>query len=104
MGDGRVAIFASFVPKPDHERQVETVLRGMVAQTRLEPGCLLYDLYRAQAGNSLHLFEVYRDRTAVDAHRATEHYKEYRTTISDLLAEPIAVAVLDEVDAAPNYN
>ena len=97
MTDKRVAIFASFAPKPSHEQQVEETLRGMVAPTRREPGCITYDLYRAQSG-SFHLFETYRDQAAVEAHRATAHYKAYRARIADLLAEPIGVVILNGVD------
>jgi quinol monooxygenase YgiN len=99
MNDNRVSVFASFNPKPGAEKQVEEILRRMVAPTRQEPGCITYDLYRAQTGSSYHLFEVYRDQAAVEAHRATDHYKTYRSKILDLLAEPIGVTVLNGVDA-----
>ena len=99
MTDIRVAIFATFVPKPGKEQQVEGILRGMVALTRQEPGCITYELYRAQSSTWFHLFEAYRDKAAVDAHRAADHYKAYRARISDLLAEPIGVVLMDGVDA-----
>jgi quinol monooxygenase YgiN len=97
MIDKRVAIFASFVPKLNQEHLVEETLRGMLEPTRREPGCITYDLYRAQSG-SFHLFEAYRDQAAVEAHRVTAHYKAYRARMADLLAEPIGVAILNAVD------
>ena len=99
MTEDRAAIFATFLPKPGNEQQVEAILRGMVAPTRREPGCIAYDLYRAQSCASFHLFETYRDKAAVEAYRATEHYKAYRATISNLLAESIGVVIMDCVDA-----
>ncbi len=99
MASTRVIVFASFLPRPGQESEVEKVLRGMVSPTRREPGCITYDLYRAaEGGGSFHLFEIYNDRSALDAHRATEHYKAYRARIADLLAEPIKVHVLDQLD------
>ena len=99
MAVAPVTVFASFLPKPGQEREVEQVLQGMVGPTRAEPGCRRYDLYRAAEGAaSFHLFEIYADRAALDAHRATEHYRAYRARIQDLLAEPIKVNMLTGVD------
>lgn len=99
MADASITVFASFVPKAGQEKDIEQVLRGMVAPTRNEPGCRRYDLYRAAEGAAgFHLFEIYADRAALDAHRATEHYKAYRARITDLLAEPIKVNVLSGLD------
>ncbi len=64
---------------------------------------MTYDLYEASqtAGEegSFHLFEKYEGPAALEAHRASEHYKHYRAAIGSHLAEPIAVQVLSAVDA-----
>jgi quinol monooxygenase YgiN len=94
-----VAVFASFYPKPGHEAEAEAELRGMIGPTRNEPGNLRYDLYRISDGPvNFHLFEVYTDQAAVEAHRATAHYKAYRAKIPEYLAEPIGVKVLANLD------
>lgn len=94
-----VSVIARFFPKDGQENAVETVLRGMVSPTRNEPGCQRYDLYRVKDGPAqFALFEIYKDQTALEAHRATEHYKDYRARIVDLLSEPINVLVLNGVD------
>jgi len=94
-----IMVFASFAPKPGHEADAEAELRGMVAPTRAEPGCRRYDLFRNAEGNAgFHLFEVYDDQAALEAHRATAHYKAYRAKIPDYLAEPIGVKVLAGLD------
>ena len=49
--------------------------------------------------NSFHLFEVYKDSAALDFHRNTSHYKNYRSKIVDLLDKPIAVKILKPVDS-----
>lgn len=101
---GKVYVFASFKPADGKETEVETILRGMCAPTRGEPGNEVYDLhvktFGSEEGNSFHLFERYVDADALDAHRETEHYKNYRASIMDLLAEPIHVVVMDGVDVA----
>jgi len=96
-----IVVFASFSPKPGCEAEAEAELRGMVSPSRNEPGNLRYDLYRIAEGPvSFHIFEVYADQAALEAHRASAHYKSYRAKIPDYLAEPIGVKVLHGVDVA----
>jgi quinol monooxygenase YgiN len=95
-----VSVFASFRPHPGREEDLRALLAWMVERTRAEAGCERYDLYgERDAGGDLHLFERYRDQGALEAHRATEHYVEYRRQVADLLREPIGVVVLDPIDA-----
>ncbi len=95
-------VFVRFFPKTGLEAQVESILRGMVVSTRKEPGCRRYDLYRsgaAAAGTVFCLIERYADDAAVQAHRETTHYKDYRARIMDLLERPIEVTMLEALDA-----
>lgn len=92
-------IFASFTPRPGKQDEVLHLLEELADDVRTEPGNEVFSLFRAQGDTtSFHVFERYRDQEALDAHRASEHYKNYRATIPDLLAEPIGVLVLSEVD------
>ncbi|HEX5936234.1 MAG TPA: putative quinol monooxygenase [Actinomycetota bacterium] len=101
MTDGPVSVFASFRPREGSEYPLRTLLAWMVEHTRAEPGCERYDLYEERDGNgALHLFERYRDQEALEAHRASDHYIEYRRQVADLLAQPIGVVVLDPIDTA----
>jgi len=98
-----VIVFASFRPKSGERSIVQKILQGMVAPTRSEPGNLVYDLYENSQDSSeerpFHLFEKYKDSEALEAHRATAHYKEYRASIGEHLSEPISVQVLGAIDA-----
>lgn len=93
-------VLVRFFPKPGHEQQVESLLRGMVQNTRREPGCLRYDLSKTQRDERdvFVLFEKYRDQAALEAHRETPHYKDYRRDIMDHLSEPIEVSLLTNLD------
>jgi quinol monooxygenase YgiN len=95
-------VLARFFPKSGQEARVESVLRGMVVKTRQEPGCRRYDLYGstlASGARSFCLIEKYADEGAVQAHRETQHYKDYRARIMDLVERPIEVTRLDALDA-----
>jgi quinol monooxygenase YgiN len=96
-----VFVIASFSPKHDQQQAVEDILRGMAAASRNEPGCLRYDLYRTADGPALFtLFETYRAPAALEAHRATEHYRAFRARIGDMLTQPVQVQVLQALDVA----
>jgi quinol monooxygenase YgiN len=93
-------VFASFTPRPERVPQLRATLDVMVEHTRQEPGCEVYDLYESESDGAtrFHLFERYNDSDDLEAHRATEHYKAYRAKLPELLASPIQVAVLSELD------
>lgn len=99
MTDETKTVFATFRPHADKVDRLQATLDYMVERTRQEPGNEVYDLYRSGDSEiSFHLFERYRDEQALEAHRASEHYKNYRAKLPDLLASPIEAAVLDAVD------
>jgi quinol monooxygenase YgiN len=74
----------------------------MTNPNRLEEGNEVYNFYEEKNSedkiNSFHLFEIYKDTKALDFHRNTTHYKNYRSEIINLLNRPIEVKVLSSVD------
>lgn len=101
MASEPVLVFASFQPYPAEAAALRATLDTMVEHTRQEPGNQVYDLYESGEDRvSYHLFERYTDSDALEAHRASAHYKDYRARLPDLLEHPIEVVVLREVDVA----
>ena len=43
--------------------------------------------------------EIYKNSAALDFHRETTHYKDYRSKIEDLLEKPREVKVLNSIDS-----
>jgi quinol monooxygenase YgiN len=65
-----------------------------------EPGCLMFNIVRDNADpNVLHLFEVYQDDEAVEAHKKAPHFLKWLETTKDWLAAPLEVARYDRVSA-----
>jgi quinol monooxygenase YgiN len=95
-----VGVIARFIPLPEKRSDLRALLEGMVAPTRSEAGCRSYNLYQAPADGHLVLIERYTDLAAVEHHRTTEHYLNYRAQLSPLLASPISVTVLAPLDEA----
>ena len=57
--------------------------------TRKEPGNIRFDLsqHQDEAGRFF-LYEVYRDKKAVEAHKKTAHYLKWRETVAPWMAQP----------------
>ena len=98
----KIVVFASFYPKNKKDNEVKDIILAMVDPTRSEEGNEIYNFYEEKKDNdkniSFHLFEVYKDSAALDFHRNTSHYKNYRSKIADLLDKPIEVKVLKSID------
>ena len=99
----KIIVFASFYPKKEKSKEVKEIILGMISPTRSEEGNEIYNFYETKKDDgkniSYHLYEVYRDSAALDFHRNTSHYKNYRSKIVDLLDKPIEVKVLNSIDA-----
>ena len=100
MSNENVVIFATLTPKAGKEAELETLLRGMCAPSRAEGGCITYNLYkRAEGGPSFHFFECWKSAAALDAHRLTPHFKNFRARLGDLTEGPPSSIFLKKIDS-----
>ena len=99
----KIVLLASFYPKNQKNNETKEIILAMVNPTRSEEGNEIYNFYELKnddgKNTSYHLFEVYKDSAALDFHRNTSHYKNYRSKIVDLLDKPIEVKVLTSIDS-----
>jgi len=99
----KIIVIASFFPKKDKNNEVKEIILSMINPTRAEEGNEVYNFYEEKNNEgkitSFHLFEIYKDSTALDFHRNTSHYKNYRSKIEDLLEKPREVKVLNSIDS-----
>ena len=99
----KITVLASFYPKKDTNNKVKEIILSMISPTRSEEGNKLYNFYEEKnnegKSTSFHLFEIYKDTEALDFHRNTSHYKNYRSKIVNLLEKPIEVKILNSIDS-----
>ena len=76
---------------PEHRQAfIEAMLEDARGAVEKEPGCVRFDvLQNSSDPNRLHLYEVYRDQTAIDAHIQAPHLLKWRETVKDWYAAPI---------------
>ena len=65
---------------------------------RDEPGCFRFDILKnSEEPNLFHLYEVYEDEAALDAHRNAPHYKKWRSTVEDWFDGDISRVMMNTV-------
>ena len=94
MTDSRVTLVAKLKAKAGLEEEVKKTLLTLIAPTRLEPGCINYDLHQATEDKSLFLFyKNWINQGALDEHMAKPYLKEFMGRADEILAEPIDVTL-----------
>ncbi|MBI2203638.1 MAG: antibiotic biosynthesis monooxygenase [Candidatus Rokubacteria bacterium] len=94
-----LGVVATIKVKPGMEKEFEAVAKELVAKVNAsEPGCKLYALHHAEAPGTYVFMERYADQAAVDAHRATEHFKTLGRKMGDYMDGRAAVLRLREVE------
>lgn len=90
--------FATITPKPIHFQDAKAAIISIVDRTREEAGCLTFDLLENQDQGTLHLYENWTGRPALDAHYAEEYTKAVFAQYEGWLAEPVAITFMQAVD------
>ena len=80
-----ISIFVTIQIKDGFADQFKAASLGdSQGSVRDEPGCFRFDiLQNSEDPNRFHLYEVYQDDAAIDAHRNAPHYKKWRETVQD---------------------
>ena len=74
--------------KPEDTEKYLAALRENGASAVKEPGCREFNIH-VQASNPNHVFvyEVYDNAAALEAHRATDHFKTYAAATANMAAK-----------------
>lgn len=63
--------------RPDDRQSVHELLTALAHASRQEPGCVTYIPHTVDGEpDTVVVYEQYRDQQALDAHRASKHFKE----------------------------
>ena len=73
-----IVLAVTWVAKPNKQDEVADIFRKLEADSRHEPGCLMYIVHRHKDDPSrFFIYEQYRDEDALQAHRDSAHFQEY---------------------------
>jgi quinol monooxygenase YgiN len=97
--EAALAMVVEFRAAPGRRDELRDALLALVEPTRLEDGCLLYDLHESRDdADMLAFYEVWRDADAHAAHDRTAHVGRFREIRGPLLAEPARVLRLRRIE------
>ena len=92
-----VNVIARFVVRDGMESQLRALLQDMLAPTRAESGCELYELYESDSSGRFYFYEAWESQAALDQHMATPHFKHLKQTGGELVREPFEVNIVREI-------
>ena len=94
MTNQKVDVVAHLHAKAGKESELRKVLESFVAPTRLEEGCIRYDLFvDLDHPNKFTFIEEWASRGALNKHGQSSHIQEGRKHFPELLGEPAWVQV-----------
>ena len=71
-------VIARWTARAGNERRVRTAIEKMIAPSRAEPSCRLYQpTVDAEHPGVFLLIEIYEDEAGYEAHLASEHFQRY---------------------------
>ncbi|MFK5975613.1 MAG: putative quinol monooxygenase [Sulfurovum sp.] len=71
----------TFIAKEGCADKMKELLIAMVAPSKIEEGCIFYDIFIYENNpNKFMAVESWADEKSLDGHKATEHYKIYKTS------------------------
>lgn len=83
------------------EQYLEAMLPNAKASLENEVGCIVFDVLEArEEPNTFYLYEVYESTDALEVHKQTDHYKNSRPILSDIV-ESVSVIRSDVLAMNP---
>ena len=94
-----LGVVATIKVKAGMEKEFESVAKELVAKVNAnEPGCKLYALHVGDAPSTYVFMERYVDQAAVEAHRASDHFKTLGRKMGEFMDGRAEVLRLREVE------
>lgn len=88
-------LIAEIYPHPERHAQAIAALSKLIAATRQEVGCELYELVVEQESGSWFILEKWSTRPDWELHMTTDHIREIQETSSGYLLKPASLRFLE---------
>lgn len=86
----QLAIIVDFTTQPGQFDAFMDKMLEHARASRKEPGCLRFDVViPKRSENRIMLYELYKDRAALDLHSNTDRIKAHMEATKDMLAERV---------------
>ena len=89
-----IMVTAKITAKPGEKDEVISKAQNLIQSTRLESGCISYNLYNGtEDDNTLLMLEKWENQDMLNLHMQTEHFKAFNTDIENILAKEVEIAI-----------
>jgi len=73
-----LVLAVTWIAKTGRESEVAATFERISAESRKEPGCLMYQVHKHRTEpRRFFIYEQYKDDAALEAHRSTPHFLQY---------------------------
>lgn len=73
-----VVLAVTWVAKTGRETEVSQLFSNLTAESRKEPGCVIYQAHRHRTEpRRFFIYEQYKDDAALEAHRSAPYFLQY---------------------------
>jgi len=70
-----IVLAVTWMAKMGREAEVAAIFEKLSAESRKEPGCLMYQVHKHKTDSRrFFIYEQYKDDAALEAHRTTTHF------------------------------
>ncbi len=98
MSENIVTVVAMFEARPGKEAALRAALAGLVAPTRIEAGCINYDLHQAAGDPGKFVFlENWTSKALLDAHLQSPHLQALLPRVDELCAAPPVISLWERI-------
>lgn len=71
----------TFIAKKNGIEKMKELLSAMVVPSKAEDGCIFYEIFQCkERPEKFFAVETWRDEAALDGHKASAHYKIYKSS------------------------
>lgn len=89
-----IIVTAKITAKYDARNKIILKAEELIRLTRLESGCISYDLFTStEDDNILLMFEKWENQDVLNSHMQTEHFTEFNKSIANLLEKNLEINV-----------
>ncbi|HVA17908.1 MAG TPA: putative quinol monooxygenase [Candidatus Dormibacteraeota bacterium] len=88
----KLTVIAHIRAKAGRETRVREVLVGLIAPTRVEAGCINYDLHVSQDDPRQFVFyENWASESHLEAHANSAHLRAFQNIADEILERPVEI-------------
>ena len=94
MNDEKIVLIARLKVKADSVEAAKQAALAIIESSRAETGCLNYDFHQAIDDETVFVWhETWANKAAVEAHGASEHFRDFSRKIKYLVDEPLQITL-----------